>query len=87
MKLFRRHPKEDEVVEPQQPVTPKENKVNRKPVKANNKTQMANLPRNKSPRRVNKQQRLTDEEILGDEMAYNEDDESLRLYSAINPND
>lgn len=53
----------------------------KKPITTNRKPQMAT---NKSPRKVNKKQQLSDEEILGYQMAYNEDDDSLRL-SSINP--
>lgn len=76
---------EKQINEPEETIdkTKKEEsiKIDKKPVKINHKPQMAT---NKLPKKVNKKQRLSDEEILGYQMAYNEEDESLRL-SSINP--
>jgi hypothetical protein len=47
---------------------------------------VAMKPKSKTPRHIKRTPRLKDEEIFGDQMAYNEEDDSLRL-SSLNPNE
>jgi len=79
--------KDDDTPKPVDSPSPRKNKPSTyKPVRVNRNNEMA---QNKNNPRVPKQQQtppLSDEEILGDEMAYNADDDSLRLSSVVNPN-
>jgi hypothetical protein len=60
----------------------KEKVVDRKPERIKRKAQMA---QNKTPRRANKPQRLKNEEIFGEQIAYSEEEDSLYLSSLQNP--
>ena len=56
-------------------------------VRNNRNSAVASKPKSKTPRPIKRTTpRLKDEELFGDQMAYNEDYDSLRL-SSLNPND